>query len=448
MTAENNHSFDPTTSSPHPRAARRPVTGLGAVLFAVSLLAAACGGSGDQTTDADGALPFSDTGGDETTTSAETDRRLTAGSDVTEPDDPGEDGSEIAQPTTTIPQPPAPTTPTTEGSGLPPVTTIVVGSGGDPNGIYRGRIGNLGLDQIVVPGVMAPPYAAAGTAPLTGLVADVPDRPAAVVKVDNGSAAVPQTGLNAADIVIEEEVEGGVTRFAAVFHSTPSIVGPVRSGRTTDLSLISSLGEPLLIYSGANQITEGILRSNTDIQNRSHGSASGYWRDGSRSAPSNLYSDTAPHWASAEGGSPQAQFAYRDAGEPVPGTNDDELTITYGASSARWEWDGAQWLRWQRGAAHLVVSGDQIAAANVVVIEVERVATGMTDSSGGAVPEFPYVGTGTATVFTAGKRIDGVWTRPTLNSVATLTTASGDTIELTPGRTWVQLIEAGSGALG
>ncbi|MEM9652054.1 MAG: hypothetical protein AAGA65_08145, partial [Actinomycetota bacterium] len=85
MTAEDNHSFAPTTAAPHRRAARRPVTGLGAVLFAVSLLAAACGGSGDQTTDADGALPFSDTGGDETTTSAETDRRLTPGSDVTEP---------------------------------------------------------------------------------------------------------------------------------------------------------------------------------------------------------------------------------------------------------------------------------------------------------------------------------------------------------------------------
>jgi hypothetical protein len=83
-----------------------------------------------------------------------------------------------------------------------------------------------------------------------------------------------------------------------------------------------------------------------------------------------------------------------------------------------------------------------------VVIEVERVATGMTDSSGGAVPEFPYVGTGRATVFTGGKRIEGAWTRPSLNSVATLTHTLGDAIELTPGRTWIQLIEADSGLLG
>ena len=343
---------------------------------------------------------------------------------------------------------PESTTPTTAGSGLAPVTTVVVGSGGDPQGIYIGRIGNLGLDQIVVPGVMAPPLAADGTAPLTGLPASIPDRPAAVVKIDNGSKATPQTGLNAADIVIEEEVEGGVTRFAAIFHSTPSIVGPVRSGRTTDPSLISSLGEPLLIYSGANQITEGILRSNTSIQNRSS-------RECIRLLAGELQKRSIEPLqrhrpALGIGGRwiPQAQFSYRADSAPVPGATDEELTIAYGASSARWEWDGTKWLRWQRGSEHLVASGEQISAANVVVIEVERVATGMVDASGGAVPEFPYVGTGRATVFTAGKRIEGEWTRPTLNSVATLTHSVGDAIELTPGRTWIQLIEADSGLLG
>ncbi len=239
-----------------------------------------------------------------------------------------------------------------------------------------------------------------------------------------------------------------MTRFAAIFHSTPSIVGPVRSGRTTDVSLISGLGSPLMIYSGANQITEGILRSQPTIQNRSYASSSGYWRDDSRRAPSNLYTDTAPHWASATGGPPPPQFVYRADGDPVPGAADGELTIGYGASTARWQWDGQQWLRWQRGAEHRLVSGEQVSAANVVVIEAERVDTGMVDASGGAVPEFVFVGTGRATVFTDGKRIEGTWTRPTLGSVATLTHSPGNPIELTPGRTWIQLIDAGAGLLG
>ncbi|MEM7276005.1 MAG: DUF3048 C-terminal domain-containing protein, partial [Actinomycetota bacterium] len=64
------------------------------------------------------------------------------------------------------------------------------------------------------------------------------------------------------------------------------------------------------------------------------------------------------------------------------------------------------------------------------------------------VPELVFVGTGDATVFTEGRRIDGTWTRPTLSSVATLTDDDGQAIELTPGQTWIQLVTAGAGAAG
>ncbi len=335
---------------------------------------------------------------------------------------------------------------TTGGSGAGPVTTTGGGGGGDVS-IYRGVLGSLGQDDPVSPAVAPPPAVIPGTYPLTGLPGDPPNRPAAVVKIDNGSRARPQTGLNAADLVIEEEVEGGITRFAAVFHSTPTIVGPIRSARTTDIGILNGLGSPLLLYSGANQVTDALIRSQPRVQNRNAGTSSGYWRSRSRRAPSNLYSDTAPHWASAAGGPPPPQFAYRSPGDPVPGTDVSSFTVAYRASKAAWSWDGSAWLRSQGGRNHTTASGQRVTAANVVVIEAEEVATGMVDSSGSNVPEFVFVGTGPATVFTAGKRISGVWTRPTLASVATLTTADGSVIELTPGRTWIELIRAGSGIL-
>ncbi|MGH1491611.1 MAG: DUF3048 domain-containing protein [Acidimicrobiales bacterium] len=334
----------------------------------------------------------------------------------------------------------------TSGSGGAPVTTSAGGGGGDVS-IYQGVLGSIGLDDVIAPAVVAPPVAIDGIMPLTGLAGTVPSRPAAMVKIDNGSKARPQTGLNSADIVIEEEVEGGITRFAAIFHSNATIVGPVRSGRTTDLGVLSSLGSPLLLYSGANQVTDDLLRAQSTVQNRSAASSSGYWRNTSRRAPSNLYSDTAPHWASATGGPPPPQFAYRADGVAVGGSDVSSFKVSYRASKAAWAWDGSAWLRSQGGWAHNTASGEQISAANVVVIEAEEVATGMVDSSGARVPEFVFVGTGKATVFTAGKRIDGIWTKPTLRSVATLTTADGVVIELTPGRTWIELIGAGSGLL-
>ncbi|MCP4226057.1 MAG: hypothetical protein GY773_22200, partial [Actinomycetia bacterium] len=96
--------------------------------------------------------------------------------------------------------------------------------------------------------------------------------------------------------------------------------------------------------------------------------------------------------------------------------------------------------RCEGSAAATVLAGEQVAAANVVVVEAREVATGMVDGAGSSVPEFVFVGTGPVSVFTAGNRIDGVWTRPTLSSVATLTTPEGQIIELTTGRTWIELI--------
>jgi len=410
-----------------------------AIVIAVSLLMAACSGGDSNTVD-------SVTVDEKKATSGQT-----LAEDQPEPDDDlpfSEDSNRTSTSLADGSDEDAGTSPTTAGSGLGPVTTIA-GSGGDPDNIYVGVIGTLGLDQVVFEAETDPPTVGADAFPLTGLPANgsVPNRPAAAVKIDNGSAATPHVGLNSADIVIEEEVEGGVTRFAAIFHSTDSIVGPVRSGRTTDITLISSFGTPLLMYSGANDVTEGILREQDHIQNRNSGTSSGYWRDSSRQAPSNLFTDTAPHFASATGQAPPAQFAYRAAGSTVVGEPTSTFKVAYPASPARWIWDGSSWLRSQRGTPHMLVSGERISAANVVVIEAERVATGLVDGAGGVVPEFLYVGSGRAIVFVDGKRIDARWTRPTLGSVAVLTDDDGAPVELTAGRTWVQLIEENSGFL-
>ena len=52
--------------------------------------------------------------------------------------------------------------------------------------------------------------------------------------------ARPQRGLSSADLLIECKVEGGITRFCAVFHDVGSIpeIGPMRSGRDQFLQLL------------------------------------------------------------------------------------------------------------------------------------------------------------------------------------------------------------------
>ena len=74
------------------------------------------------------------------------------------------------------------------------------------------------------------------------------------VKIDNIVTARPQTGLQSADIVYVEPVEGGLTRFMAVFSSrVPTTVGPVRSARESDLYLLPQFGRPAFAWSGATR---------------------------------------------------------------------------------------------------------------------------------------------------------------------------------------------------
>jgi hypothetical protein len=353
--------------------------------------------------------------------------------------DPTPQAVDATVPTEPDPAEPPPTSTAPAGA---PVTTVA-GGGAGSTALYQGVLGRLGPDEQVVAAVAAQPSAGPNTMPLTGLPGTPPNRPALVAKIDNGGPARPQTGLNAADVVIEEEVEGGLTRLAAIFHSTPSEIGPIRSARTTDIAVVNGLANPLFVYSGANDVTDTLIRAQP-VQNRSAASSSGYWRSSARRAPSNLYSETDRHWASATGGPPPALFSYRPAGVDPGGVADDAVTVAYRSNRVEWRWDGTAWRRRQGGRDHTDASGAVVTAANVVVIETEAVATGMVDGSGSTVPEFVFVGSGRAVVYTAGRRLEGTWTRPSLGQVATLTDATGAVIALTPGRTWVELVRHGT----
>src|SRR3954453_20276541 len=97
------------------------------------------------------------------------------------------------------------------------------------------------------------PVAEVAIAPFTGL----PDatrasltRCAITVKIDNTKNGHPKYGVEQADVVYEEVVEGGITRLAAVFNAqAPDRVGPVRSVRKTDQSIVRPY-RGIFVYSG------------------------------------------------------------------------------------------------------------------------------------------------------------------------------------------------------
>lgn len=287
------------------------------------------------------------------------------------------------------------------------------------------------------------------TAPFTGLpTATEILRPAAVVKIDNHPRALPQWGLNQADVVYEELVEARLTRFAAIFHSTNAeVVGPVRSARTGDFALLSNLNRPIFVNSGANAYTARALRS-VDAITIIDGAAIAkgvFERSPEKNAPHNLITDTARIYAAgaAEGRTPPEYFRFRAEGEPLQrGTTVSGVDVDYGQIKASYRWDavGGGWARTQNGKDHTDIDGVRIAPENVIVQFVRY----RQSPANAATPEPVLTGSGEAWIFSDGMLVRGTWERLSGLDVTVFRSDNALIVPLTPGRTWIALARAGT----
>ncbi|MGK2947658.1 MAG: DUF3048 domain-containing protein [Acidimicrobiales bacterium] len=293
-------------------------------------------------------------------------------------------------------------------------------------------------------------------APLTGLSGDFGDRlgrPALFVKIDNAPQARPQAGLNQADILFEERVEGNTTRLAAVFHSQDADpVGPVRSTRSTDVNLQRLFGRPVFASSGANGGVLSLLAEAAVFDVGHNVSGGGFRREPSRPAPHNLMTSTFLLYekAGADLPAPPAQlFQYRAEGDglaagarPVAG-----VALSYGGPEiSEFTWNGEQgrWLRTHRGVPHTDPSGAQVAPANVVVLEIGYDFSGANRQS---APHGVTVGEGRALVFTEGHVAEGRWRRTAPDAPLELISAVNTPMSLTPGQTFIALPPPGGARL-
>ncbi|WP_370524199.1 DUF3048 domain-containing protein [Cellulomonas sp. APG4] len=294
--------------------------------------------------------------------------------------------------------------------------------------------------------------------PLTGVeTEEVAARPALAVKVENTTSARPQTGLDQADVVWETIVEFEVSRFIAVFHSqVPAEVGPIRSVRPMDPLVVAPL-QGLLAYSGGQS---GILSQvqGSGVQSLSHDAgAPGMYRVSFRRAPHNVYGEPETFWAAADAGHsapPAEQFAFartaEDASAVVAGAPATTLAFRM-SSQARptWTWDAeaGRWLRAEGSTPATTPDGDRLSAVNVVAIDAAHVASGFRAQGGAAVPTYELVGSGSATVATGGKYLDGTWSKESPEAPLVLLDEAGEPLTLAPGNTWVELVPLGSGSL-
>ena len=270
------------------------------------------------------------------------------------------------------------------------------------------------------------------------------DRPALAVKIDNAvGARRNHSGLAVADIVFEEIVEGSITRFAAVFHSSDSDpVGPIRSGRSQDVDLLTSLRQPLFAWSGGNQGVQALISASTLVDLKPTRAGNAYYR-GPGSAPHNLYSDTDTLWARTPDdhpGAPPQQFEYVRPENTIDGEPVGGLEVSMRGIPVEWTWDADQgkFLRSQVGSPHVDAVHGRIGATNVVVMAVQYRPSQVDARS----PEAQTVGDGAPVwVFSEGTVRQGSWMRSSATEPFSFVDESGAPIVLAPGNTWIELAD-------
>jgi DUF3048 family protein len=282
-------------------------------------------------------------------------------------------------------------------------------------------------------------------APLTGL----PDRSGSAfrrqslgVKIENTPEARPQSGLDQADIVYEEVVEGGITRFWSFYNSTmPEIVGPIRSVRSMDPNIILPFGG-VVAFSGGTPDNVALVRATGLVTVDENNAGPAYYRESTRSAPHNLYGRT--ELLLGFGGEPvppARMFEYVEkgaafTGEPIASFHVG-LQQGYDVS---YVWDAARggWNRFTQGIEPFLATGPtepvQVAPANVIVQLIPY----------GSGADGDVMGSGEAWVFSDGQLVHGTWTKAYPGGATVFTDAAGAVIALTPGSTWVELAPIGT----
>jgi Protein of unknown function (DUF3048) N-terminal domain/Protein of unknown function (DUF3048) C-terminal domain len=273
------------------------------------------------------------------------------------------------------------------------------------------------------------------------------------IKIENSSAARPQSGLDHADVVFEEVVEGGITRFAAIFHcDSVKKAGPVRSARFDDPDFIKPI-TTALAFAGANAIVTRSLKHHrmkqfTDLNDP---------RALYRVPPGNT--DEHSLFANVKLLVRQARKSHLSApsdklfrfGPLRPrGKRARKVRLEFEGSSAagsiEWRWHRKMWKRYEGGQRFMAADGKQIATPNLLIQRVKvKLSHRLVDVAGNPSPRVTFSGGGKALLFRGGRVITGRWKRSKNGRRFTYATRGGRPFTFAPGPIWIELLPSKKG---
>ncbi len=285
--------------------------------------------------------------------------------------------------------------------------------------------------------------------PLTGADAasvELAERPAVAVKVENDPVAYPLSGLEDAEVVFEELVEGNVTRFLAIYHCTDARkVGPVRSARVIDPGVMIPITRILGAAGGNNIVVRELKKAKVVLLDEKRSKKA--MRRIPRSDVAYEHTLFANTVALRKLGQkrydepPRTSFKFGRLQGRAKKTR--EVTMDFGGdATVGYRWIKGKWRRFDNGSPLQAEGGGQIAVDNVV-IEQHTVKNSKTivDVAGNPSIEIADdTGRGLAILLRGGKSIKGRWIRKNTRGPVEFVTKKGQTMVFAPGTVWVELL--------
>ncbi|MGI6142799.1 MAG: DUF3048 domain-containing protein [bacterium] len=303
------------------------------------------------------------------------------------------------------------------------------------------------------PGEEQEPEKTGFLAPLTGELVEDEEltrrRPVAVM-IDNDPTFGAHSGLDKAAWVFEIPVEGGITRFLAVYqHRDAPVLGPVRSTRSYFLDRALEFQAAVSHAGYSPQAKQDIPRLGI-ISLNEFALSHLYWRTSDKKMPHNLYTNTEDLFAELEERglnkiTPSWDISFFPEAEPeaVPGEPATKIRIHYHTGVVEYRYSPVQgaYKRYFRGQPHEdAETGEQLLITNLIIQQTDRPR--VLDSEGRL--ELKTVGTGSARVFQLGRNYEAVWEKKTREGWTRFSDSGGNTIKLVPGNTWVQVVPEGT----
>ncbi|MFI5101175.1 MAG: DUF3048 domain-containing protein [Actinomycetes bacterium] len=272
----------------------------------------------------------------------------------------------------------------------------------------------------------------------------VADHAVLAVKLDNTPQSNPWSGLKAADVVYLEQVEGGLSRYMAIYSSTyPTTVGPIRSARISDIDLLRQYGKVAFAYSGVQTKMLPVLKKAYLIDVSDDHGGLGYHRDFKRPAPYNLFGSPtvllkrAGHAATAV----DVGFTFDDT-VPAGGTPVTKVSASFPATRVGFGWSPAagRFLASMNGRKAMATEGGQLGGTTVIIQYVTVTRSIYHDHLGNYTPLSTTVGTGGALILRNGQYWRATWSRPSA-ATGTHWLVGGQPFPLAGGQVWVLLID-------